>query len=453
MPIHVLPQFEADLEQYEEDRKAYQALSAPKTLVVRFGAMKLVGEFPTNGDIKPGCGTKLIVRTFRGVELGEMLTTTCQNAGCGKSVSRKELLEFIKNSGGKDYPFYTNGRVLRVATMEDMDRQEALEQSRHPMKLDTRRRVERLGLSMHIVDTEPILGGERLTIYYTAEERTDFRELIRELGIEHGTRIEMRQVGARDEARIVADYEKCGQYCCCKNFLKVLKPVSMRSAKVQKATLDPLKISGRCGRLMCCLRYEDQTYTELKKRLPNRKTRVGTPDGDGLVISTQILTQLVLVQLDKDDSQVAVPIEDILPPDSAVAVKPEPVTAARREKRRPRGPVRDRTAQPSAKRERETPIADAGPADSPTRKRRRRRRGHTSRDDAHPLHERTAREGDPDKQRDESTTGPTSADATPSRDGGSQIDEGSKSGKRRRRRRRRRAPRDGGPNRDAPDPS
>ena len=453
MPIHVLPQFEADLEQYEEDRKAYQALSAPKTLVVRFGAMKLVGEFPTNGDIKPGCGTKLIVRTFRGVELGEMLTTTCQNAGCGKSVSRKELLEFIKNSGGKDYPFYTNGRVLRVATMEDMDRQEALEQSRHPMKLDTRRRVERLGLSMHIVDTEPILGGERLTIYYTAEERTDFRELIRELGIEHGTRIEMRQVGARDEARIVADYEKCGQYCCCKNFLKVLKPVSMRSAKVQKATLDPLKISGRCGRLMCCLRYEDQTYTELKKRLPNRKTRVGTPDGDGLVISTQILTQLVLVQLDKDDSQVAVPIEDILPPDSAVAVKPEPVTAARREKRRPRDPVRDRKPQPSAKRERETPIADAGLADSPTRKRRRRRRGRKSRGEASPPQDRTSPEGDPDKQRDESTTGPTSADATPSRDGGSQIEGESKSGKKRGRRRRRRAPRDGGPNRDAPDPS
>lgn len=453
MPIHVLPQFEADLEQYEEDRKAYQALSAPKTLVVRFGAMKLVGEFPTNGDIKPGCGTKLIVRTFRGVELGEMLTTTCQNAGCGKSVSRKELLEFIKNSGGKDYPFYTNGRVLRVATMEDMDRQDALEQSRHPMKLDTRRRVERLGLRMHIVDAEPILGGERLTIYYTAEERTDFRELIRELGIEHGTRIEMRQVGARDEARIVADYEKCGQYCCCKNFLKVLKPVSMRSAKVQKATLDPLKISGRCGRLMCCLRYEDQTYTELKKRLPNRKTRVGTPDGDGLVISTQILTQLVLVQLDKDDSQVAVPIEDISPPDSAVAVKPEPATAGRREKRRPRDPVRDRTAQPSAKRERETPIAEAALADSPTRKRRRRRRRRTASGETHPPHDRTAREGDPDKQRDESTTGPTSADATPSRNGGSQIEGGSKSGKRRRRRRRRRAPRDGGPNRDAPDPS
>jgi hypothetical protein len=83
----------------------------------------------------------------------------------------------------------------------------------------------------------------------------------------------MRHVGCRDEARLTADYEKCGQYCCCKNFLKVLKPVSMKSAKIQKATLDPLKISGRCGRLMCCLRYEDETYDELRKKLPKKKSR------------------------------------------------------------------------------------------------------------------------------------------------------------------------------------
>jgi cell fate regulator YaaT (PSP1 superfamily) len=82
----------------------------------------------------------------------------------------------------------------------------------------------------------------------------------------------MRHVGARDEARLTADYERCGQYCCCKNFLKVLKPISMKSAKVQKATLDPLKISGRCGRLMCCLRYEDETYEELKAKLPKLKS-------------------------------------------------------------------------------------------------------------------------------------------------------------------------------------
>ena len=125
----------------------------------------------------------------------------------------------------------------------------------------------------------------------------------------------MRQVGARDEARLVADYEKCGQHCCCKNFLKVLQPVSMRSAKTQKATLDPLKISGRCGRLMCCLRYEDQTYKELKKNLPHRKTRVGTSEGPGLVMDGKILTQLVLVKLEYDNRQIAVPVEELIAPE------------------------------------------------------------------------------------------------------------------------------------------
>jgi hypothetical protein len=116
----------------------------------------------------------------------------------------------------------------------------------------------------------------------------------------------------------VADYERCGQHCCCQNFLKVLKPISMKSAKIQKATLDPLKISGRCGRLMCCLRYEDATYEELRKRLPKNKTRVGTPEGPGIVVDSKILVQLVLVQLDAPDGgfgrEVAVPVEDLMDP-------------------------------------------------------------------------------------------------------------------------------------------
>src|SRR5262249_39710830 len=129
--------------------------------------------------------------------------------------------------------------------------------------------IAELELPMKLVDVEPILGEELLTFYYMSEQRVDFRRLVKLLAAEFKTRIEMRQVGARDEGRVVADYERCGQHCCCKNFLKVLKPVSMKSAKLQKATLDPLKISGRCGRLMCCLRYEDQTYDELKKNLPH----------------------------------------------------------------------------------------------------------------------------------------------------------------------------------------
>lgn len=309
MPITPLPQFEADL---EEDRKAYERLKPPTSIVVRFGIMKLVGEFPYSGDAKPGCGSKFVVRTHRGTELGEMLTSTCPNAGCSKSVTRKEMLEYIENSGGRDYPFFNQGRVLRLATAEDLARQAAIDSARPQMARSANAVARSMGLPMKIVDAEPILGGERLTFYFTSEDRIDFRDLVNQLATEHHARIEMRQVGARDEARLVADYEKCGQHCCCKQFLKVLKPISMKSAKIQKATLDPLKISGRCGRLMCCLRYEDSTYDELRARLPKKKTRVKTPDGWGTVLDTQILTQLALVRLDSNGEDVAVPIESFI---------------------------------------------------------------------------------------------------------------------------------------------
>ena len=166
---------------------------------------------------------------------------------------------------------------------------------------------------MKFVAVEPVLGGELLTIYYLSEDRVDFRELLKTLAATFHTRIELRQVGARDEARLTADYEKCGQHCCCKNFLKVLKPVSMKSAKLQKATLEPMKISGRCGRLMCCLRYEDETYESLLAKLPKVKSRVTTPDGPGTVMETKTLVQLVLVRVDATGHEAAFAVEDISP--------------------------------------------------------------------------------------------------------------------------------------------
>jgi cell fate regulator YaaT (PSP1 superfamily) len=326
MPIHPLPQFEADVKAMldEQDRVAYEALKAPKTLVVRFGAMKLVGEFAYSLSVTPGCGSKVVVRTHRGIELGEMLTSTCPNSGCGKSVSRKEMLGYIQNSGGRDYPFFQEGRVLRIATVQDLDRQSELEQSRHGLKMEARIVAERIHTLVRVVDAEAILGNEVLTFFYLSEERIDVRDLHHALSDHFRCRVDLKQVGARDDARLTADYERCGQYCCCKNFLKVLKPVSMKSAKVQKATLDPLKISGRCGRLMCCLRYEDETYEELRKKLPRKKSRVGTPEGDGVVIDSQILTQLVLVALDDigadgKERHVAIAVEDLTPPVSATA--------------------------------------------------------------------------------------------------------------------------------------
>ncbi|MBX3365301.1 MAG: hypothetical protein KF866_11120 [Phycisphaeraceae bacterium] len=355
MPILPLPQFEEDLKAYQDDLAAYEQLKPPRTVVVRYGSMKMIGEFPYSGEAKPGCGSKLVVKTFRGTEIGEMLTSTCPNSGCSKSVTRQDMLRYIENSGGRDYPFTANGAALRVATREDMEAQAAIEQSRHGLRLEARRIAERLGITAKLVDVEPILGNERLTVYYNSEERLDLRHLQQALEQHFQNRIDLRHVGARDEARLTADYERCGQYCCCKNFLKVLKPVSMRSAKVQKATLDPLKISGRCGRLMCCLRYEDQTYEDLRRRLPKRKARVGTPEGDGIVLDTQILTQLALVLLDGSDKRVAVPIEELTDPVDKVGPapgeRPEPARAGPR----PPSTRRPEPAQPRSNTGRDTP--------------------------------------------------------------------------------------------------
>jgi cell fate regulator YaaT (PSP1 superfamily) len=281
-----------------------------KTIVVRYGFLKEIGEFPSDLTQKVGCGSKLIVRTDRGTEIAEMLTTTCGNGGCNKSISREKMLSYIENSGGRDYPFSEQGRVLRVATTQDLLEQSKLDENHKKHLTMARDLVAAHRLTMKIVDVEHLLGGERILFYFVSEQRVDFRAMVRDLAHALHTRIEMRQVGARDEARLTADYEKCGQHCCCKQFLKVLTPISMRAAKVQKATLDPTKISGRCGRLMCCLRYEDQTYEELRKKLPKRNTRVTTDKGEAWVIDGQILTQLVLVQFD-DGKREAVPMEKI----------------------------------------------------------------------------------------------------------------------------------------------
>ncbi len=282
----------------------------PKTMVVRYGYLRQIGEFTSEISHKVGCGTKVILRTDRGTEIGELLTTTCANGGCGNSITREKMLAYFEASGGKDYPFSEGGRVLRTATPQDIAEQAKLDEQRQSQLNLCRELVTRLELPMKIVAVEPLLGGERIMFYFVSEQRVDFRTLVRELAHHLHTRIELRQVGARDDARITADYEKCGQHCCCKQFLKVLTPISMRSAKTQKATLDPSKISGRCGRLMCCLRYEDETYEELKKKLPKRNTRVRTEHGEAWVIDGQILTQLVMIQYD-DGKRAAVPMEQI----------------------------------------------------------------------------------------------------------------------------------------------
>lgn len=421
------------------DEELYARLEPPKTIVVRFGAMKLVGEYPYDGDAKPGCGSKLVARTHRGTEVVEMLTTTCSNAGCAKSITRQEMLDYIDNSGGKDFPFYTNGRILRVATIDDLNQQSELNTRKNDYIRTCKGLIRELGLNMKLVDVEPILGGELLTFYYMAEERVDFRELVKRLASDFKTRIEMRQVGARDEARLVADYERCGQHCCCKNFLKVLKPVSMQSAKVQKATLDPLKISGRCGRLMCCLRYEDQTYRELRKKLPKRNTRVGTSEGPGVVIDGKILVQLVLVRLDHDRREVAVPVEELMDPNNC----PDPTADRERLEDQPKS----RRGQPQPDPLRGlSPEEVADRTDDTKRKKRRKRRRGSKTDQQDAYREKAAEEdssgADPDtggrkkkrRRRRQSGNKPDGGTPEAGNERGGEKSEGSPQGQRKRRR-------------------
>ena len=380
MSIFPLPVFERDADPSNRtaltDEEIYAKLKPPTTIVVRFGRMKLVGEYPYRGDAKPGCGSKLVVKSFRALEVAEMLTTTCSNSGCGKSVSRREMLEYVENSGGRDYPFQTQGEVLRVATIEDLNQWSAVQAGMKGVLQRIREAAEEARFPAKIVDVEPVLDESVLVVYYLSDERIDFRFFVERLSPLFNCRIEMRQVGARDEARLVADYERCGQHCCCKNFLKVLKPISMKSAKTQKATLDPLKISGRCGRLMCCLRYEDETYEQLKKNLPRNKTRVGTSEGPGIVLESKILVQLVLVRLEADGRDIAVPVEELCDPDTCptpeTAVAPDPMRGmnaggVRRklgEPKSPMAPVQSKDRRQDAYREKSqrldatTPVAN-----------------------------------------------------------------------------------------------
>ena len=277
-------------------------------MLIRYGRMGYLGWFEHNETRIPKTAKRAVVKTDRGLELGEIVGTFNYRAGQFKS--SKEQVEHYFANRTKDYPLGAGGTFVRFATHEDIMEEKHLEVSAKEEQKCCEQFIKEMDLPMRIVDTEHLFGGERIIIYFSSNGRVDFRELVRRLAKEYQTRIELRQIGSRDEAKLVSDYESCGQECCCRRFLKILEPVNMRMAKLQKATLDPSKISGHCGRLKCCLRYEDQTYRELKRRLPKKNTVVRTPHGQGTVAGTQILTQLVEVLYESGEKK-AWPLEEI----------------------------------------------------------------------------------------------------------------------------------------------
>jgi cell fate regulator YaaT (PSP1 superfamily) len=288
---------------------------------VRYGAMHWIGEFrqPAGLDLSPGAN--VVIQTDRGLEVGQSLALACQ--ACAQSVSREQMEVYVERSGAEFYR-WNCGSILRAATPQDLDEHRRLNAD---ITADVQRcaaAAARLNLDMKVVTAEHLLGGERIVFYFRAEGRVDFRQLVRELAQYYQTRIEMRQVGARDEARLVADYEICGRECCCRDFLKKLQPVNMKMAKLQKSTLDPSKVSGRCGRLRCCLRFEHEGYEELARKLPRVNSRVDTTEGIGSVLDRQVLAQLVLVRLEADRRELVIPLEQVI---AFNLPKPKPVKA------------------------------------------------------------------------------------------------------------------------------
>src|SRR6185369_7100876 len=239
-----------------------------------------IGEFGTKGRDTFPRGCAVIVRTDRGVELGEVL--------CQATDRTRELLGATESKGN----------VLREATDQDRQKLDELKTQELEAFRGGQDLISQHGLAMQLVDVEYLFGGERLVFYYLSEVRIDFRELVKAMAGRFRIRIEMRQIGVRDEAKLLADYGDCGKPVCCNTHLREMPPVSMKMAKLQKATLDPTKISGRCGRLKCCLRYEYDTYEEYRRELPNVGAVVVTRQGQGKVVGQEILARKLLVQYD-----------------------------------------------------------------------------------------------------------------------------------------------------------
>jgi cell fate regulator YaaT (PSP1 superfamily) len=253
--------------------------------------MRHLGDFDASGALYARA-QQVVVRTERGLEAGDVLCPSTPQA----------VAVIVEPTGGQ---------IVRLFNDDDRKRVEHLRQARHREYDIARNQIREMRLQMELVDVEHLLGGERIVFYFLAEKRVDFRELVKVLAREFQTRIELRQIGVRDEAKLLADYGDCGKPVCCNTHMAVMPPVSMRMAKLQKSTLDPSKISGRCGRLKCCLRFEQDVYEEFHAQLPAVGSRVVTRKGQGRVLAQEILAKKLLVEFE-DGRRLPVALDEVL---------------------------------------------------------------------------------------------------------------------------------------------
>ncbi len=257
-----------------------------KVIGVRFRpAGKIYFFSPGKMNIKSG--EKVIVETARGVEFGSVVLGE-------KEVDEEKLTQPLKS-------------VIRIATEEDKKKEEKNREKEKEAFRICLEKIRKHGLEMKLIDAEYTFDNNKVLFYFTADGRVDFRELVKDLASVFRTRIELRQIGVRDETKIRGGIGICGRPLCCHTYLSEFAPVSIKMAKEQNLSLNPTKISGVCGRLMCCLTNEEETYEELNSHLPSVGDYVTTPEGlKGDVQSVNVLRQLVkvIVTLDNDEKEI-----------------------------------------------------------------------------------------------------------------------------------------------------
>ena len=245
---------------------------------IRFKEVGKVYYFDPDGAVF-NKGDFAIVETVRGIECGEVAIEN-------KNMDESELVKPLK-------------KIVRAASPEDIKKYEANKKKEIEAAEIARKRIEHHKLEMNLVDVEYTFDGGKILFYFTADGRVDFRELVKDLASIFRTRIELRQIGVRDEAKMIGGLGICGRPFCCSSFLGDFQPVSIKMAKEQGLSLNPGKISGSCGRLMCCLKYEQEAYEYLLKHTPKPGAIIETSEGKGRVTENSLLTGFLKVQLDK----------------------------------------------------------------------------------------------------------------------------------------------------------
>lgn len=228
--------------------------------------------------------TYVVVETARGIEFGECVIGI-------KEINENDIVAQLKS-------------VLRIATEEDIDRHFKNKDKEKDAFNICLKKIQEHGLTMKLIDVEYTFDNNKVIFYFTADGRVDFRELVKDLATIFKTRIELRQIGVRDEAKMLGGLGPCGRPMCCSSFLGDFASVSIKMAKEQNLSLNPTKISGICGRLMCCLNYEQSTYEDIRKRMPKVGSIVKTSEGTGEVFSNNIVKESVKVKLKKGEEEI-----------------------------------------------------------------------------------------------------------------------------------------------------